>query len=145
MNFLARIAKGSFIIKEKEKFLEFLKKLEEKEVILSVEQKRKIRSNEQNRYFHGVIVKMIAIETCGEDFTESDFEGIKYALKAEHLGTEPVHIGKKTWFKAKSTADLTTVEFEDLNRKCRQWAATMPEDGGLGLYIPLPNEVTFPY
>ncbi len=74
-----------------------------------------IRSNEENAYYHGVVVKMIA------------------AAKRWQPGN--AHGWVKTTFGITSTATLTTKEFEDLMENVRQHILKYWD-----IEIPLPNE-----
>lgn len=100
---------------------------------LVLRRQKKIRSLEQNAYFHGVIVKMLSDE-LGYD---TDF--MKDILKSKFLTKEIVirgKDGKEELLKVVlHSADLSTVEFEDFTRLARQFG------DNLGIYIPLPNEV----
>lgn len=83
------------------------------------------RSLKQNSYFHGIICTTFGLE-FGLTIEESKeiFRGL--FLRYDKKG--------KTFHK--STTALNTKEFEDLNEKCRKFAADQ------GCFIPLPNEVT---
>lgn len=90
----------------------------------------KFRSQNENRYFHGVVLPLLS------DFTGHPSEDIKYALK-QHFG----------WMKTKemfgkiqevpmSTSEMSTTEFEQFMTQIRMFGDT------IGVYIPTPNEVT---
>lgn len=91
------------------------------------------RSNQQNRYFHGVVVPIIA-EHLGYDEAETK-EILKYKFLKEvrfintNEGIEAIDF-------IRSTASLTTIEFEIFNKRIRMWAADY-----LSVVVPLPNEV----
>lgn len=88
------------------------------------------RSQSQNRYYWGVIIKMI-----GDEQGEIDQNKIHALLKSLFL-KGGVEVNGKRYEIIKDTHDLDTIEFEDYCEKCRQWASQE-----LNLYIPLPNEV----
>lgn len=96
-------------------------------VEVTVERRRKLRTQEQNAYYWGVVVKMIADE-CGYRTAEEQ-QGVHVALREKFLPRK----GKLQI--ASSTAALDTAQFTDYIEQVRQWAA---ED--LGIYIPDPNE-----
>jgi hypothetical protein len=75
----------------------------------------KQRSSPQNRYFHGVMVPILAEHT---GYTDSEMKGVI-----------------KWKFKIKSTAELSTAEFEKFMSAVRMWASR-----DLSCYIPEPNE-----
>ena len=77
--------------------------------------KGKPRSDPENRYFHGVILPILA------EYTGYTIDEMKGVVKFK--------------FNIKSTADLTTVEFEKFCSDIRAWASR-----DLGCYIPEPNE-----
>jgi hypothetical protein len=93
----------------------------------------KQRSNPENRYYWGVVIALLS------DLTGFSDEEMHEILKKRFLSKtvlihdsngmicETVEIGK-------STARLTTIEFEDYLSKIREWAST------LGCDIPIPNE-----
>ena len=87
------------------------------------------RSQSENKYYWGVIVKAIS------DYTGMFDDEVHDALKQKFLTESIVLKNGIEMSYAKSTASLTTVEFEDYCRKIRIWANT-----DLGLNIPLPHE-----
>ena len=99
-------------------------------VWLSVSIARKIRSNQQNAFYFGVIVPILA-----DEFGYSK-EEMHEALKWKFLRI-PGDDGKLDT--VKSTAKLTTTEFEEHLDAIREWANT-----NFDLYLPFPNEVTLP-
>lgn len=105
----------------------WLQTLEGQEVWAQFAKKKKRRSDNQNAYYWGVVVKMLG----------------------DHLGMTPeeVHDALKWKFLRKSvsgldttrsTASLTTTNFEDYLQAVRTWASTE-----LAFNLPLPNEVDF--
>ncbi|MAF42610.1 MAG: hypothetical protein CMI54_00385 [Parcubacteria group bacterium] len=122
--FSGNVQKGKFVITNREKFLEEIQGLEGKRITVTIEKYKKPRSNEENRYYRGVIVKILADEL---GYSHEEMHEI---LKEKFL---KVHDDKFTW--TQSTAKLSTVEFEDLCKKVRMWASAE-----LQIYIPLPNE-----
>lgn len=96
---------------------------------VTLERPKEKRSNNQSRYFHGVVVRYIANET-GDDYlsTKEDLKAMFLSYQEEKYGT--------TITKIRSTAELTTVEFNEFNEQCCNWAYHY-----LNLIIPLPNEV----
>ena len=92
------------------------------------------RSNKQNRYFHGVVLPMIA-----EEMGEWDSEHVKDYLKEKFLfNYEVVTTKHGVKFEAKKlghTSDLDTKEMESFIEKIRFWARDF-----LKLDIPEPNE-----
>lgn len=87
------------------------------------------RSSHQNRYYHGVIVSLIAEETGNDPHV------VHEALKKKFLDKEIAYLGKEQIEVPVSTTSLTTSQMEDYHTKCRIWAAEF-----LGIQIPLPHE-----
>ena len=96
---------------------------------VDIKQYRKTRSGQQCRYYFGVICKTIS------DFTGCDPEEAHEYLATKFLPNGTYTIAGETLTRRKSTADLSTLDFEDYAERCRAWAAME-----LGLVIPLPNE-----
>lgn len=90
-------------------------KLEGEQVVLKIDKRKKIRSLAENAYFHGVVLPILGDEL---GHTPEEMKGIV-----------------KWVFKVKHTSELSTVEFEDLMAKVRQWASIE-----LGIYLPAPND-----
>ena len=111
------------------KMVDYISTLKDGEYYLTVKRKTKSRSNSQNKYYWGVIIPMIADEV-GYKFNIEAHEALKFMfLKQSKNGLTSL----------RSTSDLTTVEFEEYAKKCREWASEF-----LNLLIPLPNEVELP-
>lgn len=85
----------------------------------------KERSNRQNRYYRGVICKLLS------EYTGHTKEEIHEALKWRFLRDD----SDQNFQRTRSTASLTTKEFEEYVELCRQFGDEM------GCRIPLPNEV----
>lgn len=94
------------------------------------------RTNAENRYYWGVVVKLLADELgySSEDMHELlkmqfNSKVLDVYAKADKLTPRKCRIGK-------STASLKVEEFENYLESIRVWAATF-----LKVVIPLPNEV----
>lgn len=93
---------------------------------------RKDRSNNQNRYYWGVVVKLLSEHT---GFNEDEMHEV---LKYKFLTEKKILSTKKGWEDVSistSTTRLTTKQFEEFMTKVRQWASIE-----LDCYIPEPNE-----
>ena len=88
------------------------------------EKEKKTRSVQQNRYYHGVVCKLISGHT---GYTGDEVHQImaEQFLSYEKNGKQFV----------KSTTKLKTAEFEEYLEACRRFAAIEMQ-----VYIPLPNE-----
>lgn len=92
---------------------------------------RKKRSNPQNKYFWGVIVKII----CDE--TGNDAQDVHDVLCGDCFGWQEYEVmGKKKVRPVRGTSQLPVGEFEAFCEWCRAYSAR-----NMGLVIPLPNEV----
>lgn len=94
--------------------------------VLEVLRSKKVRSLKQNKYYWGVVIKILSNHT-GYTSDETHQELARMFLGYETNGKRFV----------KSTTKLNTYDFEQYLRKCRQWALTE-----MDVHIPLPNEVT---
>lgn len=112
-------------------FVDFIKwqkninQLNSCEVYLTIAKKTKQRSLNENNYYWGVVLPLAA------DFLGYTVNETHEAFKWQFLR---VYSDKKMP-SVKSTADLTTVEFEAYLTKIREELATM------GCFCPLPKEV----
>lgn len=92
----------------------------------------RIRSLPENRYYFGVVVKIISDEL---GYTREEVHEI---LKQKFL-SEVIFLKTKESVKEiripRSTTNLKTVEFEEYLSSIRQWASME-----LSIYIPTPNE-----
>lgn len=113
---------GKLKMTNRDKFEEYLKGLSGRVEII-VRKPRKQRSDPQNRYYWGVIVKAIA------DHTGHTKDEVHDGLR---------HMFLKDGWVIKSTKDLSTAEAEEYHANCRMWAAAT-----FSLIIPLPNEVIY--
>lgn len=107
---------------------------EGKDICITVERKRKKRSLNQNQYYWGVVIPACKkiLEEYGNDV---DDEEVHSFLK-EHVGklTGSVIDGKGRRAITKSSASLSTTEFEQYIMRIIVWAATEH------VIIPSPNE-----
>ncbi len=129
--FLGQISDGKLSLDKSQQFKEYLQTLNGKRVELTVEKLTHPRTNSQNRYYWGVVVKLIA-EHTGHD-PEQIHELLKHLHSPKwHFQTAPISTSKIPT----STTRLDTLEFADYTERCRVWANEF-----LGLSIPLPGEV----
>lgn len=126
--YIGTVEKGKFIPDSPRDFAtEFLRR-NGKRVVVSVKVWRKKRSNNQNRYWWAVVVRLFAdAMVCLPDEAHE-------ALKAE-LNSEIKVIGDRVIRIPKSTADLDTQEFKALVERAQRLGAEMFD----GMYIPDPE------
>lgn len=116
--------------KDKKKLYEVLKTRKPKIYNIEIKEYRKDRSNNENRYYWGVVIK----ELCNH--TGYNADEMHEVLKAKFNPKELVF--KQTGESVKiggSTADMNTLEFEAYLEQIRIFALTE-----LDVLIQLPNE-----
>lgn len=131
--FHATVSKGKFLIKDKKTFMDYVLSLaspdkEETPVTITVKKFYRNRTDQQNKYYWGVVIPIFQ-QLCGYE-TAAEMHA---ALSYEHL-----RIKKGPLYTVKSTRKMTTVEWEDYMTLLRMWASKEFQ-----AYIPLPNEVDF--
>lgn len=126
--FYGVIKEGKPRIKNKELYFDWCQHFkEDSEIEIIVREIKKKRSNPQNRYYHGVVLKLISGKT---GYTPEEIHDI---LKYQFL-KEETPIGITT----RSTASLNSEEFGTYLDQCITWARET-----ISLTIPLPNEVDY--
>jgi hypothetical protein len=117
-------------IESKKSFYDTLKILTGVKLI-KIEKYSKKRSNPQNRYYHGVVLKYLS-ETTG--FSVSEMHEV---LKAKFLPYERANriTGEVVQF-GRSTTELNTLQYEEFLEQVRIFAINQ-----LDCLIPLPNEI----
>lgn len=115
---------GSLHLSDFAAYRKQIEALEGKPVELILRRHRVRRSGDQNRYFHGVVLPLLA-EHCGYECDE-----MREALKIKFLSTHT----DGDLPSVRSTADLTTAEFAEFTDQCRRLGAE------LGVNIPDPGQ-----
>lgn len=129
--FYGTVEDGKLSLENRSEFASYLSKMEGKDLALIIKPSSFVRTNAENRYYWGVIVRMVSDEMGILPDEAHDFlKGLFLKIGVEANG--------KRWEVTKSTASLSVEEFEDYCEKCREWSATE-----LNAPIPLPNEVIF--
>jgi hypothetical protein len=105
----------------------YLATLEGADLEVIIRRPRKDRSSQQNRYYWGVVVELLC-ESTG--YTQDEMHN---ALRMLFLRDDSRQVPT-----IRSTAELTTVGFEEYLEKVRNWASD-----ALGCDIPMPNEVDY--
>jgi len=138
LQFIGKVEGSKFLPENATAFINHVQGYEGKQVCVTLKRKseRKIRSDNENRYYWGVVVKILANEW---GFLPSEGLRVHSIIKEQFL-VEPVEVRGKILKEEVSTSTLTTVEFESLMSTIREWASVE-----FGVYIPLPNEVPFEY
>lgn len=107
-----------------------------KKVDMVIREQKNKRSNNQNAYYWGVVIKMIG-DHCGYS-TREELDGVHAELADMFLKVVKHGIDRDITV-VRSTSSLTTQEFETYCADVRMWAAV-----ALGMNIPEPNEVEIP-
>jgi hypothetical protein len=138
LEFVCPVVDGRIPERDAKRIGEAICKLDGKRVVISIEEAKRKRSSQQNRYYWGCVVKLItdAFRDAGNMVNSEDTHDF---LKA--------HVGKlsQVFVTAEgevlrgpgSTAKLTTTEFSNYIEAVRAWAADM-----LDLKIPSPDEAS---
>jgi hypothetical protein len=109
---------------------------EGKEITVSVERKKKVRSDAQNKYYWSTVVtywKQLIEEEHGEFLTASE---VHEFLKANFNPIELMNQDTGEVLRlGKSTTENSTIEMEEFMERCRRGALEF-----FGAVIPLPNE-----
>jgi len=126
LKFYGAILHDKVVLQTPAAFKAYVKTFEGKQIELTVGSVKKSRSNNQNRYYWGVVVTMLSDETGYS--TDEMHDALRMLFLQDRTKKIPT---------IKSTTDLSTVEFEDYLAKIRQWAAET-----LNCVIPDPNEVS---
>ena len=100
--------------------------LEGKPIYVTVSKETKRRSNNQNAYYHGVVIKLLA--ECTGYTPDEAHDAVRWLFLRVRRDGLPESV--------RSTTSLSTAEFETYMTDIRQWASVE-----LGCYIPEPNEV----
>lgn len=102
---------------------------------ITIEERKKKRSLNQNNFYWGCVVPAI-VNMFNEAGNNVDSDQAHEFLKAEvgKLNQKIIMPDGEIMTVSGSTASLTTMEFEDYLTKCRAWAATWD------VIIALPNE-----
>ena len=103
---------------------------DDQKVDITIKKHRNNRSDPQNNYYFGVIVRMIVEELKEEGYTKDEAHE---ALKIRFASYVDPKIG---FTRVESTAKMSTERFAEYIEEIKRWAAEY-----LSLYIPDPDEV----
>lgn len=126
------VEKGKVKFSNLELFNQDLRNYEGKEAYIIIKPFRKNRSDNQNRYYWGVVIKILSDEIGFEP------EEMHEVLKQKFLTQETLRIGKEDFIVVKPTHNMNTTEFEEYLSHIRTWASVE-----MGISIPLPHDVEY--
>lgn len=144
--FIALIRNGELKVENRESLAQYIATYKDgTKMELVVKPWRKGRSRQEEKYYHAVVVRMIAEAMDIQDQEAHEF------LKSMFLKVEEKTKGGVRFERVKSTTELSDKEYREFWEQCVRWAALPTLEGGLNynsgleLYIPYPNEVAFDY
>lgn len=120
---------GTAVFDNPKNFRDECRALDGKQGFITLSQKTKRKSNQQQRYYFGVIVKMIA-EYCGYDDLQEAHAAISYHFLR-------VKRGGLVFVRSTALLKWTTAEWSEYVDKVVRWAAET-----FGLVIPSPDEIS---
>lgn len=123
--FQGKAKDGRLQLLRRDLFEKHLHSLDGCDIDVTVTKHKKDRSSKQNRYYNGVVLKILGDE-LGND-REEMHEIVRMKFLQDFSGRFP---------RLKSTARLSTVEMEAFLSEVRQWASR-----DLNIFIPLPHDV----
>jgi len=131
-----------FVPADPGRWLEILGRLVGEQAVVGLTRWKKRRSNQQNRFYWGVVLKVLLdgfrskAADLGERCPFRDRAQVHEAMKFRFLGTEVLRLPGGAEIEAPATTTrLTTVQFNTYWRAIAEWAALE-----CGIYIPEPNE-----
>lgn len=152
----ATIQFGKLKVERGKDFANYLVPFKGKEMQVIVKPWTKDRSRQEEKFYHAVVVAMIA------EAMEMERQEVHEMLKRMFLTIEESKIIKRGWVerikgekeikirykRVMSTTELSDKAYREYWEQCIRWAALPTKDGlgpdsGLELYIPYPNEVDY--
>lgn len=133
--FYGELVNNEFTMHNRDRFLKYIGKMSGQDktkpvrIKMTVEKVRKTRSEQQNRYYWGVVVAMIADEL---GYNPWERQEVHNALKLAVRGG----LGDKRLQVPVSTSTMNTLEFSEYVEDCRRWSALH-----LNINIPDPNQI----
>ena len=140
--FDVQILNNRVVFEDREAFDEHLVPYEGKKMSLILKRRVKDRSRQEEKFYHAVVVRMIAEEM---DITREDAHAF---LRGLFLKVEEQH-EKYRYTRVMSTTELSDEAYREYWEQCIRWASLptkeegLGPDSGLNLYIPYPNEVEY--
>ena len=127
--FLGKVIKDKLELEERDLFKQLIAKLNNKLVFLTLDTFRSNRSLEQNKYYFGVVIKILSDELGYELDEMHELLKILFNHELKYLKDVEYAIPK-------STAGLTTIEFMEYLERIKRWAVQEFQ-----IVIPDPNQI----
>lgn len=139
LKFFSRVTNGKLAEGVSITLRELIKKMEGKNLVITVKEQGKRRSDKQNAFYWGVVIPLVKqlFEGAGTTCTPED---VHCYLKEHVLGMMKVMVLPDGSRRAvvESSTKKDTKEWEDNMEKIRAWAAQW------GVVVPYPNEYLSP-
>lgn len=132
IRYYAKQQNGELVIRDAEIFRQDLRRMADNELEVTIKPWRNSRSDNQNRYYWGIVIKIIAEETGMLPLQVHELMKEQFLREMAYMKTKS---GIKEVSIPGSSASLYTSEFEQYLSDIRAWASEF-----LGAWIPLPNE-----
>jgi len=127
---------GKFTIANRLRLQEWCRLNKGKNVVVCFKRKGSQRSNPQNRYYWGVVIKEISIRLRDLGYLHLEDNDVHEMMKIKFCFEREINENTGEVLDIpKSTTSLTTTEFCEYMDRIRDWAQEF-----LGIYIPSPNE-----
>lgn len=132
---ISKVVDGK-LTRNRKSLVNALSEHEGKEIVLTIERKRKKHSDNQRGYYFGVIVGLIREAVFNEWGEKMDSNEVHELLKTNCNYVEKINKETGEIIRvAGSIKQHTTSEQEDYHETCRRWAKEW-----FNIDIPLPNE-----
>lgn len=132
-----KVEAGRITDSARKKIVDAIANYDGKDILVKITEAQKKRSDRQNRYYWGVIIpsiRQLMNDTWGNDMTVMEVH--EYLKRSVGKITKAIKLPEGGYdIITNSSTQLTTVEFEAYNERCRAYGAQN------GIAIPLPNEV----
>jgi hypothetical protein len=135
---LGVVKNGKLELQNSKKFAEELKIFEGDNVLLTLEKKKRKRSNQQSRYYWGVVIPSVKYAMEAKGFFINNKEQVHLLMKVKFLKAEIINVATGEVIETiGSTTRLSTIDFESYLEQIRAWSASY-----LDCIVALPNEQT---
>lgn len=141
--FKGKVVSGQIIYEDQASYNTYIATLEDKDIETVTKPPAKERSRQEEKFYRGVVVPMVADEMC---IPQQEAHEIMAKLFLTIEEQSPVGY---RFERVQSTTELSDKAYREYWNQCIRWAS-LPATGegltassGLSLYIPLPNEVDY--